>query len=63
MLWQWRLNLPVDISLSFAAVRQMEAEGQSDRMVSDMEMLMKQRCLVEFFHEEKIEKTALTDIH
>jgi len=60
VLWQWRLNLPVDISLSFAAVRQMEAEGQSDRMVSDMEMSMTQRCVTEFLH---LEKLALTDIH
>ena len=28
----------------------MAAEGQSDRMVSDMEVYMKQRCVTEFHH-------------
>jgi len=31
----------------------MAAEGQSDRMESDMEVRMKQRCVVEFFYAEK----------
>ena len=35
----------------------MAAEGQSDRMASDMEV---RRCVTEFFHEEKI---APIDIH
>ena len=38
----------------------MAAEGQSDRMVSDMEMRMKQRCVIEFLH---VEKMVPTDIH
>ena len=38
----------------------MAAEGQSDRMVSDMEVHMKQRCGTEFLH---VEKMAPTDIH
>ena len=54
------LNLPINIPLRFAAVRQMAAEGQSDRMVSDMEMQMKQRTATEFLYEEKI---APKDIH
>ena len=35
----------------------MAAEGQSDRMVSDVEMRMKQRCGIEFLHEEKMAPT------
>jgi len=31
----------------------MAAEGQSDRMASDMEASMKQRCVTEFLHTEK----------
>ncbi len=38
----------------------MSAEGQSDRRTSDMEVHMKQRCVTEFRHEEKM---ALIDIH
>ena len=32
----------------------MAAEGQSDRMASDMEVHVKQKCVVEFRHLEKI---------
>ena len=39
---------------------QIAAEGQSDKMVSDMEVHMKQRCATEFLHVEKI---APIDIH
>ena len=38
----------------------MAAEGQSDKRVSDMEMHMKQRCVIEFLPEEKM---AHSDIH
>ena len=38
----------------------MAAEGQSDKMVSDMEVHMKQRCVTEFLHAEKM---APTHIH
>jgi len=38
----------------------MAAEGQSDKMASDMKMWMKQMCEIEFLHVEKI---ASTDIH
>ena len=31
----------------------MTAEGQSDKMMSDMEVHMKQRCETEFLHEKK----------
>jgi transposase len=54
------LNLPVNIPLNFFAVRQMTAEGQSDKMASGMEVRMKQRCVIEFLHAEKI---APNDIH
>ena len=33
----------------------MAAEGQSDTMVSDMEVQMKQRCVTELLHAEKID--------
>ena len=46
-------------SITLVAVRQMAA-GQSDQMVSDVEVLMKQRCVTEFLHAEKM---APTDIH
>ena len=39
---------------------QMAAERKSARMVYDMEVQMKQRCFIEFFHAEKI---APIDIH
>jgi len=38
----------------------MAAEGHSDKMSSDMDTLMEQRCGIEFLHAEKI---ALIDIH
>jgi len=41
-------------------MQQMVIEGQSDRMVSDFEVRMKQRCGIKFLHVEKI---APTDIH
>ena len=39
---------------------QMAAEGQSDKMASDMEVCVKQMGVTEFLYEEK---TAPTDIH
>jgi hypothetical protein len=38
----------------------MTAEEQSEKMASDMEVRMKQRCVIEFLHAEKI---APNDIH
>ena len=35
-------------------MQQIVAEGQSDRMASDMEARMKQRCVSEFLQAEKI---------
>ena len=50
----------VSIPLHFVAVWQMAAEEQSDKMASDMEVHMKQRCVIEFLHAEKM---APTDVH
>jgi len=41
-------------------VRHVTAEGQPHKMASDMEVRMKQRCVIEFLHAEKI---APNDIH
>jgi len=38
----------------------MTAEGLSDKMASDMEVRMKQMCVIEFLHAEKI---PLNDIY
>ena len=57
---QQRLNLPTNTPLHFAAVWQMAVEGQFDTMASDTEVCMKQRCVTEFLHAEKIEPI---DIH
>ena len=54
------LNLPANITLNFFAVQQMAAVGQSDKMASDMEVRMKQRCVIAFLYAEKI---APNDIH
>jgi hypothetical protein len=48
------LNLSTNILLKFVAVRRMTAKGQSDKMTSNMEVRMKQRCVIEFLHAEKI---------
>mgnify|MGYP001860934035 CR=1 FL=1 len=54
------MNLSTSVLLHVVAVRQMAAEGQSDKMASDMEVRMKERCGIEFLH---LEKMAPTDIH
>jgi hypothetical protein len=54
------LNFPANIPLNFVAVRQMTAEGQSDKLASDIEVRMKQKCAIEFLNAEKI---APIDIH
>jgi len=48
------LNLSTNIPSNFVAVQQMAAEGQSDKLDSDVEEHMKQRHDTEFFHVEKI---------
>ena len=50
----------ITIPLCCVAVQQMTAERQSDRMVSDMEVCMKQRYVTEFIY---MEKMAAINIH
>jgi len=38
------MNLPTNIPLHVVAMQQVAAEGQSDKMVSDMKACMTQRC-------------------
>ncbi len=54
LAWQERLKLPSNILLQVFSIWQMAAEGQSDRIASDIEVWMKQRCDTEFFHAEKM---------
>jgi len=48
-----------NIPLLFVAMRQMTAEGQSDRKASHMKVLMKQRCVTELLHREKMMQIVL----
>ena len=41
--------------ITFCCVRQKAAKWQFDKMMSDMEVCLKQRCGVEFLHVEKME--------
>jgi len=50
---QQGLNLPTNDLLHVVAVQHMEAEGQSDKMASDMEVWIGQRAVIEFLHVEK----------
>ena len=72
ILIYWSMTLEVDVrgmavevepsrqySITFCC-RVMAAEEQSDRMVSDIKVCMKQRCVTEFLH---VEKMAPIDIH
>jgi len=43
------LNLPTNIPLHFVVVERLAAEGQSDKMMSDM-VRMKQKSIIEFLH-------------
>ena len=61
VVWQQRLNLPTNILFHFVVMWLMVAEGQSDKMVSETEPYMKQRCITEFLHMKK--KIAPFDIH
>ena len=53
------MSNPANIPLHFVSVQQMAAEGQSDRMESDREVHVKQRCGIEFPHMEKMLPTEL----
>ena len=48
------------IPLNSVVVRHMAREGQSDKLLSNMEVHMKQRCVTEFLQTEKI---VSIDIH
>lgn len=55
----WHTTLEVDVcditvEVEFLALLQIAAEWQSGKMSSDMEVVMKQRCVIEFFYKEKI---------
>ena len=41
------------LQLQFVAMQQTVAEGQSDKMMSDTGLQMKQRCVTELLHVEK----------
>jgi len=41
------VSLPANTTLHFVTMSHMAAEGQSDKIVSDMEVSMKQRCVIE----------------
>ena len=60
VIWQYRLNLLTSILVHVTAVWRMAAEGQSDKMASDIEVSVKQRCVTEFLHAAIM---APTDIH
>ena len=47
MVWQQRVSLSDSIPLYVVAMWQMAAERHSDRMASDTEMCLKQRCVIE----------------
>ncbi len=57
------MNLPTNIPLQVVVMWQVAAEGQSDKVVTDMEACMKQRCVTEYFHAEKKWHTADTHQH
>jgi len=46
--------------LSFVSVQQMATVRQSDKAASNMEVQMKQKCVIEFLHAETM---APIDIH
>jgi len=54
------LNLPANIPLHFVAVQQIVEERHTDKMASDKEVQMKQRCVTEFHH---VEKMGPDDVH
>ena len=44
-------------------MRQMAAEGQSDKMVPDMGVWMKQSCVIELLHAEKMAPTDIQTVN
>mgnify|MGYP001856046592 CR=1 FL=1 len=60
VVWQYRLNLPTNILLHVVAMQQIAAEGEYDRMVSDMEVYMEQKCITGFLKENGNQRPSLT---
>lgn len=54
------MKLPTNILLNFVALQQIATEGYTDKMVSYTEMHMKQMCIAELLH---VEKVVLIDIN
>jgi len=54
------MAVDTDVPLHFVTMQQMAAQGQSDRMASDMEVHVKQRCRIEFLPGKKM---TPIDIH
>jgi len=46
-------ELSASIPLNFVALQLMATEGQSDKMISDMEVFMKQRCVIQLLRSEE----------
>ena len=52
---------PSNTPLTFVSVGQMAAEEQSEKMVSEMEPCMKQRCGTKLLHAEKMHPLMFID--
>jgi len=61
VVWQQKQNLPTNILLHVVAMRQAAAQGQFATMISDREVLMRQRYINEFIHMEKLHPLILLD--
>ena len=61
VVWQQSLNLPSIIPLHLIVMQRMAAVGQSDKMVSDVEVQVKQRDRNEFLYAEKLHPLTLID--
>ena len=53
VVWQQRLNIPTNIPVHFVDMQWMAAEGQSDTIVPNMEMYVKERYGTELLRVEK----------
>lgn len=51
VVWQWELNLFISTQLHFVA-QQLADMGQSDKIVFDIDVHMKERYGIEFLHAE-----------
>ena len=53
VVWQQRLNLPTSILFFFVDMRQTASDGLFYTMASDMEVCLKQKCVINFQPAEK----------